>query len=51
MRHRVYPNMVGSDRMTQANADQRIAVMQAVLETLLGLQELEPLPLFEAAGK
>jgi len=49
MRNQVYPNMVASDRMTEANARQRISVMCAVLTTLQGLQEESPLPLFDKA--
>ncbi len=34
MRERVYPRLVGQDRMSQAAAEREQAEMQAVLETL-----------------
>lgn len=34
MRHRVYPHWVESKKMTQVKADEEIAAMEAVLETL-----------------
>ena len=42
MRRRVYPGWVSSGRMTQDQADQELARMQAVLETLQGLMPPEP---------
>ena len=34
MRKRVYPNWVRDERMTQADANEEIATMQAALETV-----------------
>ena len=42
MRRRVYPGWVSSGRMSQDQADQELARMQAVLETLQGLMTPEP---------
>ena len=38
MRERVYPRWVATEKMTQKKADEEIAAMRAVLETLLELQ-------------
>lgn len=37
MRRRVYPRQVSAGRMSQQTADREIALMSAVLETLLSL--------------
>jgi hypothetical protein len=37
-RQRVYPRLVASGRMTQAQADEEITIMQAIVETLRGLR-------------
>lgn len=39
MRRRVYPRFVASGKMTQEQADQRIAAMHAVHETLTRLRD------------
>lgn len=38
MRERVYPAWVQANRMTQRKADDEIAAMRAVLETLRGVE-------------
>ncbi len=38
MRRRVYPRWTADQRMTQAKADAEIRAMEAVLETLRGIQ-------------
>lgn len=42
MRRSAYPKWVASKRLTQAKADQEIAAMEAVLETLKGIRVAEP---------
>lgn len=32
MRRRVYPNLVGRGKLSQADADRRIALMEAIME-------------------
>lgn len=39
MRRRVYPRWVQDGRMTQAKADSEVRAMEAVAETLRGIQE------------
>ena len=45
MRRRVYAGQVENRRMTQAEADHKIAVMEAVAETLVPLAKAEERPL------
>jgi len=46
LRQRVYPGLVSRGRMAQRTADQELATMQAIVETLQGLLEDTQLPLF-----
>jgi hypothetical protein len=39
MRQRVYPRWIEAKRMTQKKADEEIAAMQAVLETLRSIEQ------------
>jgi hypothetical protein len=39
MRRHVYPKFVGRGKLTQAQADERIAVLESVLVTLEGLRD------------
>jgi hypothetical protein len=41
MRQRVYPNWVANRKMTEAKANEEIAVMQEVLKTLQELQIMQ----------
>lgn len=43
MRRRKYPEWVQAGRMTQAQADERIGALEAVLETVEGLRKAEKL--------
>lgn len=43
MREHVYPGRVAAGKMTQANADKKIAIMLEIAETLERLQENLPL--------
>lgn len=37
MRHKVYPRLVANKRMTQEEADEELAEMQAIVDTLTAL--------------
>jgi hypothetical protein len=41
MRRRVYPRFVASDKLTQDQADDRIAIQEAIVATLEGLRKAE----------
>jgi len=38
MRERVYPRQIGNGRMSRKTADRELALMQAVLETLIAMK-------------
>ena len=46
LRKHVYPRLVKSNKLTQKQADQELATMEAVYQRLVGLQEAEALQLF-----
>lgn len=43
MRLRVYPRLVGNNKLTQKKADDEVAAMRAILRTLTGLQQAAPI--------
>jgi hypothetical protein len=48
MRRHVYPRFVEDRRITQAQADERIALLVSVLETLNRVRNADNPPLFES---
>lgn len=48
MRKRCYPKWVSSERMTQKEADQEIAAMEAVYKTMREVADKNQLKLFES---